>query len=189
MTVWELFLIGIGLSMDAFAVSVCKGLAMPKISMRVTLTLALFFGGFQALMPVLGWLLANTFHHYISAYASWISFILLAYIGGKMGWDAIKEWRHPSDLTLDEPIIDIKDFFLLAVATSIDAFAVGVTFSLLSVNVLLAAGIIGLSTFTLSAIAVFIGHLIGAKMGVPAQLAGGIILIGLGVRILISHYI
>lgn len=185
----EIFLIGIGLSMDAFAVSVCKGLAMPKINKKYVLTIALFFGGFQALMPLLGWLLGSVIYVWISSIGAFISFGLLAYIGGKMIWDAIKEWRQTEDDDQEPPSINLKEFFLLAFATSIDAFAVGVTFSLFSVHIGLACGIIGITTFVLTILAVYIGHLIGSKIGAPAQLVGGIILVFIGVRILITSFL
>lgn len=181
----EIILIGIGLSMDAFAVSVCKGLAMPKINIKYTCIIALFFGGFQFLMPILGWLLGGAFYDYISRYGSWISFALLAYIGGNMIIETIKEIKsneEPKEETLN---VDFKEFLILAVATSIDAFAVGVTFSLLSVNILVASIMIGITTFVLSLLAVQIGHRLGSKIGAPAKIAGGSILIFLGLRILI----
>lgn len=171
--------------MDAFAVSVCKGLAMPKINKNLTLIIALFFGGFQALMPLLGWFLGGAFYNYIHRYGSIISFLLLFIIGGKMVLDSIKEWKNPEEVDMSEPKIDLKEFFLLAIATSIDAFAVGVTFSLMSVAIIPAITVIGLTTFCLTIVAVFIGHLIGSRLGTPAQLIGGLVLIFLGCRILI----
>ncbi len=183
----DLLLIGVGLSMDAFAVSVCKGLAMTRVNKKQCFVIALFFGGFQSLMPLLGWLLGTTVANYVSMFDHWIAFILLAYVGGKMIVDAIHEWNedlHPD--ALDMPL-DMKELVLLAIATSIDAFAVGITFSFLSVNIGKAVGIIGVTTFLLSAIGVYLGNIFGSKLRSKAELAGGIILIALGIRILITH--
>ena len=181
-------LTGIGLAMDAFAVSICKGLTMRKVNKKQAVVIGLFFGGFQALMPFLGWLLGTTIVDYIQAFDHWIAFLLLAYVGGKMAVDAIRDWKeediHPDKM--DAPI-PLKELLILAIATSIDAFAIGVTFSFLSVNIFEAIAIIGVTTFILSAIGVFIGNIFGGKFKSKAELAGGIILIALGLRILITH--
>lgn len=187
MSFFDIFLIGVGLSMDAFAVSVCKGLGMTRVNKKQCFLIALFFGGFQALMPLLGWLLGTTVVEYIKHFDHWISFLLLLYVGGKMVIDAIREWKDDScPVCLDMPL-HLKELFLLAVATSIDAFAVGITFSFLDVVIWTSIVIIGFTTFVLSAAGVYIGNLFGGKFKSKAQLVGGIILIALGTRILITH--
>ncbi|MBR1635617.1 MAG: manganese efflux pump [Lachnospiraceae bacterium] len=213
MSVWEIFLVGVGLSMDAFAVSIVKGLAMPRINRRQLFAIALAFGGFQALMPLTGWLLGSAFAERIAAFDHWIAFVLLALIGGKMIWDAAHEeadgQKHGGVLlreetTNEEAVADGKklthrttresasplhpmELLLLAIATSIDALAIGVTFSFLSVEILPAAALIGCTTFTISAAGVVIGHFTGTRFQSRAEAAGGVILIFLGVRILLEH--
>lgn len=183
----DLLLIGVGLSMDAFAVSVCKGLGMTRINKKQCFLIALFFGGFQALMPLLGWFLGSTVASYVSKIDHWIAFALLGYVGGKMAFDAIREWKEDeTPIALDLPL-PLKELTMLAIATSIDAFAVGITFSFLTVNIWKAIGIIGITTFLLSALGVFLGNIFGSKLKSKAQLAGGIILIALGIRILVTH--
>lgn len=175
--------------MDAFAVSVCKGLSMSKVNKKQALTLGLFFGGFQALMPLIGYFLGDLLYAYIFRFGPWISCILLCYIGGKMAIEGYKDdCSETGECQLDLPL-DIKEVFMLAVATSIDAFAVGVTFSLLSVNILIAILIIGLTTFVLSIIAVYLGHVAGQKYSKVAQITGGVVLIIIGLRILITALI
>lgn len=185
MGLFEIFLIGIGLSMDAFAVSLCKGLCMEKVIKKQALLLGLFFGGFQAMMPLLGYFLGEFFYSYISTFGPWISFGLLAYVGGKMAWDGIKERNDPVSCVIN-PALPIGELFMLAVATSIDAFAVGVTFSLLEVEIISSVLIIGVTTFVLSIVAVIIGNIAGAKYRTPARILGGVLLIALGARIIIS---
>ncbi|MCR5641663.1 MAG: manganese efflux pump MntP family protein [Lachnospiraceae bacterium] len=187
MNVTDLLFIGVGLSMDAFAVAVCKGLSMSEINKKQCLMIALFFGGFQALMPFLGWILGTTVVNYIKQVDHWIVFALLLYVGGKMVVEAIKEWNedvHPD--YMDVPL-HVKELLFLAIATSIDAFAVGITFSFLSVNIGKAVSIIGLTTFVISGAGVFIGNFFGGAFKNKAQLVGGIILIGIGTRVLITH--
>lgn len=186
MGIFEIFLIGVGLSMDAFAVSVCKGLSMSKVNKKQALTLGLFFGGFQAFMPLLGYFLGDFFYAYIYKFGPWISCGLLCYIGGKMAYEGYKDDCAETGTCQLDPPLDIKEVFMLAVATSIDAFAVGVTFSLLSVNIFLSIIIIGFTTFVLSIIAVYIGHIAGQKYSRAAQITGGVVLIIIGLRILIS---
>lgn len=181
----EIFLIGIGLSMDAFAVSICKGLKMKKVHKGHCLVIALFFGGFQALMPLLGWTLGRQFEQYITAVDHWIAFGLLAFLGGKMVIEALKK-KEEADSGPEERL-DLKELFLLAVATSIDALAVGITFAFLKVAIVPAIAVIGATTFVLSVLAVYIGNLFGAKYKSKAELAGGIILILLGIKILLDH--
>ena len=185
MTFFELFLIGIGLSMDAFAVSICKGLSMQKIDKKYTLCIGLFFGGFQALMPLTGYLLGNQFSGYIERFAHWIAFVLLALIGFNM----IKESREEEEEE-EKPYagVNFKELLILAVATSIDALAVGITFALLpDVNVPLAVCLIGITTFVCSAAGLKVGNLFGLKYKAKAELAGGIILILIGLKILLEH--
>lgn len=183
MGIGELLLIGIGLSMDAFAASVCQGLKMRKISPKQTLIIALFFGGFQALMPLIGWVLGKQFETYITSIDHWIAFVLLAFIGGKMVFDALKQEDDDKD---DSPF-SVREIFLLAIATSIDALAVGITFAFLQTNIWVSISIIGCTTFLLSAVGVFIGHKFGTKHKNKAELAGGIILILIGLKILLEH--
>lgn len=184
----ELFLIGVGLSMDAFAVSVCKGLNMrEKLNMKHAAVIALFFGGFQALMPVIGYFLGVNFEKYITSFDHWIAFVLLAFIGGKMVFDAIKEWNSPDEAEENGDKLDIKELFMLAVATSIDALAVGITFAFLNAGIWSAITIIGTTTFALSIIGVVLGNKFGGKYKTKAELAGGIILILIGLKILLEH--
>ena len=178
----ELFILAVGLSMDAFAVSVCKGLAMPKITVKKTLIVGLWFGGFQALMPTLGYFLGVQFRDKITAIDHWIAFILLGIIGANM----IKE-ACSGECEEENESLDIKTMFLLAVATSIDALAVGITFAFLNVHLLAAVSFIGVTTFTLSAIGVKIGNVFGTRYKSKAELAGGVILILLGLKILLEH--
>ncbi|MBR5636588.1 MAG: manganese efflux pump [Pseudobutyrivibrio sp.] len=188
MGILDIFLIGIGLSMDAFAVAICKGLAMRKVNKKQMLIIALFFGGFQALMPLVGFLVGNTFAKKISAYDHWIAFILLLYIGGKMIIDAIKEWKEKDVVDEMDPPLDFKELTLMAIATSIDALACGVTFSFEeSFNILRAIAIIGCTTFVISAGGVYVGNIFGDKYKAKAQLVGGIILIFIGTKILLEH--
>lgn len=187
MSIVEILLLGVGLAMDAFAVSICKGLAMNKVNLKQCFVIALFFGGFQALMPIIGWLLGSTFAEKIQIIDHWIAFVLLGYIGAKMISDAIKEWMEETKVDEMDPPLDVKDLFILAIATSIDALAVGITFSFLDVVVWLAAAIIGIVTFFISAGGVFVGNIFGEKYKNKAQIAGGVILILLGLRILVTH--
>ncbi len=189
MGIWEVFVIGVGLAMDAFSVAVCKGLTMQKIDKKQTVVIALFFGGFQALMPFLGWLLGKQFESYITAVDHWIAFVLLLIIGGKMILDVIKERKECNQCEENEvkPGLDLKELFAMAIATSIDALAMGVTFAFLQVNIASAVTIIGVTTFFLAIVGVLIGHKFGAKWKDKAALAGGIVLIVLGTKILLEH--
>ena len=184
----ELALIGVGLSMDAFAVSICKGLSMRKVDKKYMLVLAAFFGGFQALMPTLGWFLGSQFQTYITAIDHWIAFILLTLIGGKMILDVIKEKGESEEVCPDDSVrIDLKEFFLLAVATSIDALAVGITFAFLQVKLASSVTIIGCITFCFTIAGVLIGNVFGTKFKDKATILGGVILIAIGVKILLEH--
>ncbi len=178
----ELLLISLGLSMDAFAVAVCKGLKTRKITAGKAALIALFFGGFQAIMPLIGWFLGSRFEEYITDFDHWIAFALLLIIGGNMIFEAVKgnEEEMSSDLK-------IKELFALAIATSIDALAVGITFAFLKANILFSVITIGITTFILSLVGVFVGHKFGAKYKNKAEIAGGVILIAIGLKILLEH--
>ena len=178
----ELLLNGVGLSMDAFAVAVCQGLCMPKLNLRYAAVIALFFGGFQALMPALGYLLGSQFESMITQIDHWIAFVLLGIIGSSM----IKESREDEEEEISASF-DVKTMLALAVATSIDALAVGVTFAFLHVNIVWAVTFIGCTTFVLSAIGVKAGNVFGMKYKSRAELAGGVILILMGIKILLEH--
>ncbi len=183
MGVAELFLIGVGLSMDAFAVAICKGLAMPRMRWRQAAAIALSFGLFQAVMPTLGWLLASRFRVYITSVDHWIAFILLILIGGKMIWDAFYE---DGEEEVQEKF-SVKELLVLSVATSIDAMAVGITFAFLQVQIIPAATLIGCTTCLLSLAGVHIGRRFGSRYKDKATLAGGIILCLIGLKILLEH--
>lgn len=187
MGVIELIFMGVGLAMDAFAVSVCKGLAMREVNKKQCFIIALFFGGFQALMPFIGYFLGNQFADKISSIDHWIAFVLLLYIGGKMIIESIREKNEVVEVEQMDPPLDIKEMFILSIATSIDALAVGITLSFLSVNIVQAVSIIGVVTFILSGIGVFVGNIFGNKYKSKAEFAGGLILVLLGIKILIEH--
>lgn len=188
MSLLDIVLLGVGLSMDAFAVAICKGLAMRKVNKGQMLVIALFFGGFQALMPLIGWALGNTFAKKITAYDHWIAFTLLLYVGGKMIIDAIREWKEKDTVEEMDPPLDIKELTLLAIATSIDALACGVTFSFeANFNILKSIAIIGVTTFIISAGGVYVGNIFGDRYKAKAQLLGGVILVFLGIKILLEH--
>ena len=182
MSLFELFLIAVALSMDAFAVSVCKGLSMRRMNLRHALIIGLYFGGFQALMPALGYVLGVRFQDAITAYDHWIAFILLGLIGGNM----IKESLTPEEDSCDASVA-FKDMVILALATSIDALAVGVTFAFLEVSIVPAASVIGVTTFCLSLVGVAVGNFFGARYKRRAELSGGVILILLGIKIRLEH--
>ena len=183
----ELFLIGVGLSMDAFAVSVCKGLNMrEKLNIKHAGIIALFFGGFQAIMPLIGYFLGVNFESLIKSFDHWIAFVLLGFIGGKMIWEAVTEKDEENEDNADGSL-NIKELFMLAVATSIDALAVGITFAFLSVNIWSSVSIIGVTTFILAFIGVIIGNKFGSKYKNKAEIAGGAILILIGTKILLEH--
>ena len=183
----ELLLMGGGLAMDAFAVSVCKGLGMKKLNKKQAVVIGLYFGGFQALMPLVGWILGIQFQKYITSIDHWIAFILLGFIGGKMILEAVKEWNEEDIVEVKDQPLDHRNMFVLAVATSIDALAVGITFAFLDTPILEAITIIGITTMIISIVGVVIGNYFGGKYKHKAELVGGIILVLLGVRILIQH--
>lgn len=188
MTLLEIFLVGIGLSMDAFAVSICKGLAMPAVNKKQALLIGAYFGVFQTLMPLAGWLLGSQFARHVTKLAPWIAFVLLAWIGGSMLRESLSKKEEDEEV---EPVeLRHKELFLLAVATSIDALAVGVSFSMveLSVSIGAAAALIGCTTFAISVGGVFVGHIFGARYKNRAEFVGGAILLLIGVKILLEHF-
>lgn len=180
----ELLLIAIGLSMDAFAVSVGKGLSMRTFNIRIALILALFFGGFQALMPVIGWAIGSQFLWVIEPIDHWIAFILLGGIGSKMIWDAFHDDDSSEEM---EGSIPFSEYVILAIATSIDALAVGISFAALKVDIAVSAATIGVITFLLSLAGVCIGNRFGMRYERGAQVFGGVVLIAIGCKILFEH--
>ena len=182
MSIGELFILAVGLSMDAFAVAVCKGLAMERITIRNAGIVGLWFGGFQALMPLIGYLLGYSFSDAIQSVDHWIAFVLLGLIGLNM----VKESRS-CEAEGACGCLAFKEMFTMAVATSIDALAVGITFAFLTVDIIPAVSLIGVTTFILSMAGVKVGSVFGAKYKSKAELAGGIILILLGTKILLEH--
>lgn len=185
MGIIELLLLAVSLSMDAFAVSICQGLSMDKINHKKTLAIGLYFGSFQALMPLLGWAVGTSFQRYITSIDHWIAFILLAIIGGNMVLESRKD-----DSLEDTPhsdTIDHKELFLLAIATSIDALTVGIMFAFLKVSIMPSVGTIGVCTLLLSMVGVYIGHRFGSKYKSKAECLGGIVLILIGLKVLLEH--
>ncbi len=181
MNLLELFILAVGLSMDAFAVSICKGLSVRQLKFKHACIAGLYFGGFQALMPLIGFLLGVQFQSYITSIDHWIAFVLLVLIGGNM----VRESNGEDDELNDS--FSFATMLPLAVATSIDALAVGVTFAFLQVNIVPAVLFIGLTTFILSAIGVKIGNVFGTRYRSRAELCGGIVLILMGCKILLEH--
>lgn len=178
----DIFLIAVALSMDAFAVSICKGLSVKKLSAKHVLTVGVYFGGFQALMPAIGFLLGFKFESFITSIDHWIAFVLLAVIGGNMIREALsKEEEETND------DFSFKAMLPLAVATSIDALAVGISFAFLGVDIVTAALLIGVTTFVLSGVGIVVGNVFGAKYKSRAELAGGVVLILIGLKILLEH--
>ena len=173
--------------MDAFAVSICKGLGMKRLNMKQALVIGLFFGGFQALMPFLGWALGTQLADFITPIDHWIAFILLAIIGGKMLLDAIRGGDEEDAGEPKDTSLDFKELLMLAIATSIDALAVGITFAFLGVNIVCAMVIIGVTTLVLSVIGVAVGHAFGARYEKGATIVGGVVLILIGCKILLEH--
>ena len=183
MGAWELFVLAVGLSMDAFAVSICKGLSLGKIKVKHMCIAGMWFGGFQALMPLIGYFLGSLFADMITKYDHWITFILLLFIGGNMIKEAVGDEEHV------DASMDVKGMFILAVATSIDALAVGVTFAFLKVAIVPAVSFIGIVTFVCSAAGVKIGSIFGTKYSKKAELFGGVVLILIGIKILVEGLI
>jgi putative Mn2+ efflux pump MntP len=181
MSLWELLIVAVGLSMDAFAVSICKGLSVQKVTVKHQMTVGIWFGGFQALMPFIGYLLGVQFQAVIESIDHWIAFVLLGLIGFHMIREALGE----------EECVDCsfspRAMFPLAVATSIDALAVGVTFAFLQVEILPAVTLIGVITFMLSAVGLRVGNVFGYRYKAKAELFGGAVLIIIGIKILMEH--
>lgn len=186
MGIVDVILIGIGLSMDAFAVSICKGLGMKRVNKKQMVIIALFFGGFQGLMPLIGYALSASFQKYIEPVDHWIAFGLLAIIGGKMIVEAI---RSDDDETVaeEDPKLDYKELFMLAIATSIDALATGIAFAAVEVNIIPAVILIGITTFIFSIAGVLIGNKFGSRYEKPSSIIGGIVLICIGLKVLFEH--
>ena len=182
----ELLRFGGGLSMVAFAGSICKGLGRKEVNPKVAVVLALFFGGFQALMPLIGWALGSQFLGIIGPIDHWVAFVLLAVIGGKMLWEAFREDADEGD---GKPAdrIDLGEFFILAIATSIDALAVRISFAALSVDIVPSVALIGVTTFAFSIAGVFVGNFFGSRYEKPASIVGGVVLILIGTKILLEH--
>lgn len=184
MSLLELFIIAVGLSMDAFAVSICKGLCMSRMNWKHAVIAGLYFGGFQAGMPLIGYLVGSQFKESITSFDHWIAFLLLGVIGINM----IKEsFGNEEEVECMECSLDPKNMTLLAIATSIDALAVGVTFAFLQVQIMPAVSFIGVTTFALSVLGVKVGNVFGTRYKSKAELAGGIILILMGIKILAEH--
>jgi len=181
MTLLELFILAVGLSMDAMAVSVCKGLSVSEIKKRYMLSVGLYFGGFQAIMPLLGYWLGTNFQTLVVSIDHWIAFCLLGVIGINM----IKESRENAEIL--DCAFSMKSMIPLAVATSIDALAVGITFAFLQVQIIPAVSFIGIITFTLSSIGLVLGNKLGGRIGSKAELFGGLVLICIGTKILLEH--
>lgn len=182
MTFVELLIIAVGLAMDAFAVSICKGLSVRKIRPRHAFSTAMWFGGFQALMPIIGYFVGISFADFVTNVDHWIAFVLLALIGSNM----VKESREKDEVEAC-PDFSFRKMLALAVATSIDALAVGVTFAFLKINIWTAALVIGVTTAAISGAGLKIGNIFGSRYKSKAELVGGIILIAMGARILVEH--
>ena len=180
MSIIELFILAIGLSMDAFAVSICKGLSLRKIKVKHMCIAGAWFGGFQALMPLIGYFLGSFFTDMITTYSHWIAFALLLLLGSNMVKESLGEEEDV------DSNMDAKNMFLLAIATSIDALAVGVTFAFLQVDIIPAVSFIGIVTFICSAIGVKVGSIFGSKYKSKAEFSGGIILILIGIKLLLD---
>lgn len=185
MTFWPLLLIAVGVSADAFAVALGKGLHMRRFNYRRALVIAGTFAVFQAVMPLIGWLLGSRLAEYIEDFDHWIAFALLAIVGGKMLWEA---FSGHEDTEQDSDSINVRELLVLAVATSIDALAVGISFAFLpDVPIAWAVILIGITTLLTSFLGVVLGHRVGIRLGKPAEIAGGVILILIGLRILFDH--
>jgi manganese efflux pump family protein len=185
LTFGAILLLAVGVAMDATAVSAARGLAVPAIRARHVLLVAGFFGGFQALMPAIGWALGARLGPLVQTWDHWIAFVLLALIGGKMLWEALEAGGNVGQATVDH--FAVKSMFVLAIATSIDALAVGITLPMVDAPFALSIATIGVVTGLLSAIGLFAGRRFGAMLGKRLDAAGGLVLIGLGVKILLEH--
>lgn len=183
---------GISLSMDAFAVSICKGIALGKVRLKDALKVGAYFGFFQGAMPLIGYLLANNFREYIESFDHWIAFLLLAFIGGKMIWESL----HPDEKEGDQASLSFKNMIVLSIATSIDALAVGIAFSCdgmcyksngIVLGIFASCALICITTFVLSALGTKLGKMLECRLKNRAEIAGGVVLIILGIKILIEH--
>ncbi|MBQ3520658.1 MAG: manganese efflux pump [Firmicutes bacterium] len=183
MSLLELFILAVGLSMDAFAVSICKGLSLCRITPKHMCIAGAWFGGFQALMPLIGYFLGSVFSEIVTKYDHWVAFILLAFIGGNMIKESLEKEADSCDASMT-----MRSMFLLAIATSIDALAVGVTFAFLNVSIVPAVCFIGIVTFVFSALGVKIGSIFGTKYKSKAELFGGIVLILIGLKIFLEGF-
>lgn len=184
----ELFVLAVGLSMDAFAVAICKGVCLKKASLGQSAVVGAYFGVFQAGMPIIGYFLATSFADKIERYDHWVAFVLLMVLGGKMFIESFKKEGTERDAqSSDRKELKVTNMLVLSVATSIDALAVGITLAFLKVNIWAAASFIGVTTFLISAAGVKVGHAFGEKYTNKAELAGGLILMGIGVKILLEH--
>lgn len=189
MTFVELLLIAIALSMDAFAVSICYGIKNSRFNLRNTLTVAFSFGFFQFLMPLIGWALSSAAHKYIEAYDHWVAFFMLAGIGLKMTWDAVKDDKEESECggLCSTRFMGYKTLLWLSIATSIDALAAGVTFGVISGGIIFPCTVIGITTFAFSFVGMKFGAKIGNFAGKKFAFLGGVVLVGIGIKILLEH--
>lgn len=186
MDIWTIFLTGVGLAMDAFSVSVTDGIVLKKPTLLQSAKIALFFGVFQFIMPCIGYFLASSFSEYITAFDHWIAFVLLAFIGGKMLFEALTEKDGTEEIK--NPLF-ASTLTILAIATSIDALAVGVTFATvpMPISILAASALIGITTFAICLTGVFIGSKFGNLLGNKAEIVGGVVLIFIGIKVLLEH--
>lgn len=183
----ELLLVAIGLSMDAFAVALCKGLGMKKLNYTHAVIIALFFGVFQGVMPLIGWFLGTQFESLITPIDHWIAFVLLGYIGGKMVWDAFHEKNEEMACDIEQKL-DYKELLMMAIATSIDALAVGITLSaFITISIGVAVTLIGVITFGLSFVGVMLGNKFGTRFQKKAEVFGGVVLVIIGAKVLLEH--
>ena len=183
MALWSVFFVALGVSADAFAVALGKGLHMRRFNVRNALVIAVAFGLFQGVMPVIGWFLGTQFASYITGIDHWVAFVLLGLIGGKMLWEA---FSNPEDTEIDDRL-KLRELLVLSVATSVDALAVGLSFAFLAISITETAALIAATTFVLTFAGIVIGHRAGVKFRRPAEIAGGLILILIGTRILLDH--
>ncbi len=184
MELWSIFLIALGVSSDAFAVALCRGVTMRRLVVRQTVAIAVTFAVFQAVMPLIGWLIGTQLQHLIESWDHWIAFGLLAIIGGKLAWDGIRSHENER---LGPEVFRWRPLLMLAVATSIDALAVGVSFAFVEVPIVEAVLLIGVTTLVLTFVGVLIGHRAGVRFRKPAEIIGGLVLIAIGVKILLEH--
>lgn len=184
----ELVLIAIGLSMDAFAVALCKGLSMKKLHYPHAAIIALFFGAFQGVMPLIGWFLGKQFEQYVVSFGNLVAFVLLSYIGGRMIFDALHEKAEAAETASCEQRLNYKELFILAIATSIDALAIGISFAFLQTPIVPAVCLIATITFALSFVGVILGNRFGSANKTKAEIAGGVVLILIGIKALLEHF-